>query len=123
MKDTLIGEGCWIQNAEINSSVIGVRSQIRNGAKIKRSILMGADYYGFFRRGDEVEKEMVFGIGKNCDIEGAIIDKNSSVGPGTIIRPFPRGLDKDEDLYIVRDGIVVIPKGTRLPPDTRIAPD
>ena len=56
-------------------------------------------------------------------IEGAILDKNSSVGPGTVIRPFPRGVDKTEDLYVVRDGIVVIPKGTRLPAGTHIAPD
>jgi len=123
MIDTLIGEGCWIQKAEISSSIVGLRSQIRSGVKIKRSILMGADYYGFFRRGDEIEKDMILGIGRDCNIEGAIIDKNSSVGPGTIIRPFPRGVDIDEDLYIVRDGIVVIPKGTRLPPKTRIAPD
>jgi len=123
MKDTLIAEGCWIQKTEISSSIIGLRSQIRSGGKIKRSILMGADYYGFFRRGDETEKDMVLGIGKNCNIEGAIIDKNASIGPGTVILPFPRGVDQDEDLYIVRDGIVVIPKGTRLPPGTRIAPD
>jgi len=123
MKDTLIAEGCWIQKTEISSSIIGLRSQIRSGGKIKRSILMGADYYGFFRRGDDIEKDMVLGIGKNCHIEGAIIDKNASIGPGTVILPFPRGVDQDEDLYIVRDGIVVIPKGTRLPPGTRIAPD
>ena len=123
MNDTLIAEGCWIQKAEINSSIVGLRSQIRSGVKIKRSILMGADYYGFFRRGDEIEKDMILGIGRDCDIEGAIIDKNSSIGPGTIIRLFPRSVDIDEDLYIVRDGIVVIPKGTRLPPETRIAPD
>lgn len=84
---------------------------------------MGADFYGFFRRGEEEEKDMILGIGKNCDIEGAIIDKNSSVGAGTVIKPFARGVDKDEDLYVVRDGIVVIPKNTRIPPDTHIAPD
>ncbi len=123
MKDTLIAEGCWIQNAEISNSIIGLRSQIRGGTKIKRSVLMGADYYGFFRRGDETEKEMVLGIGRNCDIEGAIIDKNSSVGTGTVIHPFPRGVNIDEDLYVVRDGIVIIPKAKRLPPGTRIAPD
>jgi len=123
MKDTLIAEGCWIQKADINSAIIGLRSQIREGTKIRRSILMGADYYGFFRRGDEEEKDMVLGIGKNCHIEGAIIDKNASIGPGTVILPFPRGTDKDEDLYIVRDGIVIIPKGMRLPPGIRIAPD
>jgi len=123
MNDTLVAEGCWVQKAEISNSIIGMRSQIRGGTKIKRSILMGADYYGFFRRGKENEKDMVLGIGKDCDIEGAIIDKNSSVGQGTVIRPFPRGVDKDEDLYVVRDGIVVVPKGTRLPPGTCIAPD
>ncbi len=123
MKDTLIAEGCWIQKADINSAIIGLRSQIREGTKIRRSILMGADYYGFFRRGDEEEKDMVLGIGKNCHIEGAIVDKNTSIGPGTVILPFPRGTDKDEALYIVRDGIVIIPKGMRLPSGTRIAPD
>jgi len=123
MTDTLIAEGCWIQKAEIESSIIGLRSQIRAGARIKSSILMGADYYGFFRRGQEDMHEMVLGIGKNCDIEGAIIDKNSSVGPGTVVRPFPPGTEKDDDLYFVRDGIVIIPKGFRLPQNTRIAPD
>ncbi len=123
MKDTLVAEGCWVQKAEISNSIVGLRSQIRGGTKIKRSILMGADYYGFFRRGKENEKDMVLGIGKDCDIEGAIIDKNSSIGQGTVIRPFPRGVDKDENLYVVRDGIVVVPKATRLPPGTCIAPD
>jgi glucose-1-phosphate adenylyltransferase len=123
MKDVLIGEGCWIQKSNISRSIIGLRSQIRGGNKIKRSILMGTDYYGFFRRGDVTEKDMVLGIGSGCDIEGAIIDKNSSIGPGSVIHPFPRGVDMDEDLYVVRDGIVVIPKGTRLPPGTHIAPD
>ena len=123
MNGVLVAEGCWIQKADISDSIIGLRSQIRAGTKIRRSIIMGADYYGFFRRGDVDEQDTVLGIGKDCDIEGAIIDKNSSIGPKTIIRPFPRGVDKDEDLYVVRDGIVVIPKGTRLPPETRIAPD
>jgi len=123
LEDVLIAEGCWIQEADIRSAVIGLRSQIRTGTKIKKSILMGADYYGFFRRGKEEDEELILGIGKDCDIEGAIIDKNSSVGNGTVIRPFPLGTNIDNELYVVRDGIVVIPKGTRLPPGTRIAPD
>lgn len=123
MNEVLIAEGCWIQKADISDSIIGLRSQIRAGTKIRHSIIMGADYYGFFRRGKEEEQDMVLGIGRDCDIDGAIIDKNSSIGPKTIIRPFPRGMDKDDPLYVVRDGIVVIPKGTRLPPETYIAPD
>jgi glucose-1-phosphate adenylyltransferase len=122
IKDSLIAEGCWIQESQIENCVIGLRSQIRQGTKIKRSILMGADYYGFFQREAPDEKEMMLGVRKNCDIEGAIIDKNSSIGAGTVIRPFPPGTDLEEDLYLVIDGIVVIPKGTRIPPNTVIAP-
>jgi len=121
--DSLIAEGCWIQDSYIHSAVIGNRSQIRSGCRIRRSILMGSDYYGFFRRGRESDEELILGLGKNCDVEGAILDKNSSIGKGTVIRPFPRGTDIDHDLYTVRDGIVVIPKGTILPMETRIAPD
>ena len=84
---------------------------------------MGADYYGFFRRGKESDDDLILGIGKGCDIEGAILDKNSSIGRGTVIRPFPSGTNIDNDLYIIRDGIVVIPKSTILPPETRIAPE
>lgn len=123
MEEVLIGDGCWIEDADINQSVVGNRCQIRAGAKIRRSILMGADYYGFFRRGKEEDDEHFLGIGRDCDIEGAIIDKNAGIGHGSVIRPFPRGTDLDEDLYTVRDGIVVIPKNTKLPDHTRIAPD
>ena len=122
IKDSLIADGCWIQKAEIEGSVIGLRSQVREGVRIKDSILMGADYYGFFRREAADDKEMMLGIRKHCDIEGAIIDKNSSIGSGTVIRAFPPGTDLEEELYLVIDGIVVIPKGTRIPPKTVIAP-
>jgi glucose-1-phosphate adenylyltransferase len=123
MEDTMLGEGCWIQKADIRNAVIGLRSQIRAGTKIRRSILMGADYYGFFRRGNEPDEELILGIGKNCEIEGAIIDKNSSIGNNSTILPFPPGTNIDHDQYIVKDGIVVVPKGTRLPANTRIAPE
>jgi len=122
IKESLIADGTWIQQSEIEGSVIGLRSQIRKGSRIKDSILMGADYYGFFRREAADEKDMMLGIRKNCDIEKAIIDKNSSIGAGTVIRPFPDGTNIEEDLYMVIDGIVVIPKNTRIPPKTVIAP-
>jgi len=123
--DSLIADGCWIQKAEIENCVIGLRSQIRAGARIRNSIVMGADYYGFFRREEDSENDhtdMKLGIRRNCDIEGAIIDKNSYIGEGTVIKPFPRGTNREEELYLIIDGIVVIPKGTLIPPGTVIAP-
>ena len=122
LHESLIAEGCWIKQAEINRSVIGLRSQVRPGSVINDSILMGSDYYGFFRRGEEPEGEIGLGIGRDCRINGAIIDKNARLGAGTVIEAFPRGTEIDNDYYTVRDGIVVISKNTVLQPGTRIAP-
>lgn len=120
----MLAEGCWIKGAKISRSVIGLRSQIRPGAVIKDTILMGADYYGFFRRGvDEVNGRPELGISSGCQIEGAIIDKNARIGREVVIRPFPRGTDIDNECWVVRDGVVVIPKNAIIQPGTIISPE
>jgi glucose-1-phosphate adenylyltransferase len=118
LKDVLIAEGCRIRQAEIIHSIVGIRSQIAEGTVIKDSILMGADYY-------DIEKprgSLPIGIGRNCHIECAILDKNVRIGDHVVIRPFPSDRDIDSDLYFVRDGIVVIAKNTEIPSGTKIAP-
>jgi glucose-1-phosphate adenylyltransferase len=44
------------------------------------------------------------------------------IGAGVIIRSFPRSTDIDSQDWVVRDGIVVIPKNTLLPSGTNITP-
>jgi glucose-1-phosphate adenylyltransferase len=117
LQDVLLAEGCQIDGAEICHSVVGLRSQIGAGTYIKDSILMGADYYAINC------PDVPMGIGSNCKIEGAIIDKNARIGDRTIIQSFPRGTDIDTDTWVVRDGIVVIPKDTVLLPGTVIRPE
>jgi glucose-1-phosphate adenylyltransferase len=114
----IIAEGCRIDRAEITRSVIGVRSQIAEGARIADTVMMGADYF------DEPDEPwpLPLGVGSNCDIEGAILDKNVRLGAGVTIRPFPPGTDRDGKGWVVRDGIVVIPKDSSIPAGTRIAP-
>ena len=63
------------------------------------------------------------GIGPDCHIEGAILDKNVRIGAGVVIKPFPRGTEIDEGNWVVQDGIVVVPKSTILHPGTYIGPD
>jgi len=116
MYNVLIGEGCIINRAKINHSVVGIRSIIKGDVQIKDSVLMGADYY-------DDSGEIPIGIGENCYIEGAIIDKNPRIGQDVIIKPFPPGTELETDAYSVKDGIVVIPKRTILPSGTGIGPD
>lgn len=117
LQDVLVAEGCRIRKAEITHSIVGIRSQIAEGSVIADSIVMGADYYEA-KRGT-----LPIGIGANCHIESAILDKNVQIGEGVVIKPFPRDRDIDGDRFYVRDGIVVIAKDTEIPAGTRIAPD
>ncbi|RPI33481.1 MAG: glucose-1-phosphate adenylyltransferase [Chloroflexota bacterium] len=121
LQNVLMADGCTVGKAEIRHSIIGLRSQVSDGVVIRDSILMGADYYE--TPGLPARSPIPLGIGPNCQIEGAIIDKNARLGQGVIIRPFPRGAELDYDLWVVRDGIVVIPKSTTIPEGTVIAPE
>lgn len=111
LTDVLLAEGCRIEKANITRSVIGIRSQVGAGTRISNSVLNGSDYYS-----------PDLGIGPNCDIEGAILDKNARIGEGVVIRPFPRGTEEDHGIWFVRDGIVVLAKDAYIAPGTRIAP-
>ena len=48
---------------------------------------------------------------------------NVHLGTGVVIKPFPRGTEIEHEQWVVRDGIVVIPKNTELPAATYISPE
>lgn len=120
LKDVLLAEGCCIEKATITHSVIGLRSQIRCNTIIADSVLMGNDYYE--KPGSLEAVNGALEIGEGCEIRGAIIDKNARINKGVVIQPFPKGTNLDGDGWVVRDGIVVIPKSGVIKPGTRIAP-
>jgi len=80
---------------------------------------MGADFY---REEDpqSAPDRPPLGIGQNCVIEGAIIDKNARIGDGVVITPEGKSADMDGDNYYVRDGVIVVPKGAVIPAGTSI---
>ncbi|MDZ4159753.1 MAG: glucose-1-phosphate adenylyltransferase [Anaerolineaceae bacterium] len=122
LENVLIAEGCTLRKCEIKHSIVGVRSQIRAGVYLADSVLMGSDYYQRLPLGKEAVDHPL-GICEDCWIEGAILDKNARIGKGVVIHRFPAGVDLDGDNWVVRDGIVVVPKNAILPAGTRIDPD
>jgi glucose-1-phosphate adenylyltransferase len=120
LNNVLLAEGCQIHQAVINDSIVGLRSQIARGVVMKKSIMMGADFYDL--PGVATPCPVPLGIGANCYIEGAILDKNTRIGEGVVIMPFPRDTDLDEENWAVRDGIVIVPKGAVLCSNTHIGP-
>jgi len=114
----MICDGGFLYAKEITESVIGVRTVINHDSVVRRSVVMGADGY----EGDVPRQagDPPLGIGRDCHIEGAIIDKNARIGDGVSITPKPPGTNEDHPFHFVRDGIVVIPKNYAVPPGAQI---
>jgi len=118
IRDSLISDGCIVHNVSINRSVIGVRSIINKNTTITDSIIMGADYYE--RREIKEEERIQLGIGNNCIIERAIIDKNACIGNDVKIINQKKLEYLEGEGYVIKDGIVVVEKGAVIPDGTII---
>lgn len=119
IKSAVLSDGCIISDAHIENSVIGVRSYVDSGTTIRNSIIMGADFYDVDLAQRDPNRPKL-GIGKNCVIDHAIIDKNACIGDGVVISPEGKPEDYDGENYYVRDGIVVVPKNAVIPAGTWI---
>lgn len=113
----LLSEGCIISGHRILHSICGIRAVVGTGSVIEHSVLMGADYYEEGAPPDGVPR---MGIGKDCYIKNAIVDKNARIGDGAYISPEGKDNGTVTDVYTVRDGVIVIPKNAVIPAGTRI---
>jgi glucose-1-phosphate adenylyltransferase len=116
---SVIADGCIINDAAIQHSLIGVRSRIEAGASIRDSLLMGADYYETPDRAPPRGAPPI-GIGQGTSIEGAIVDKNARIGDSVRISSEGKPSNFDGPNFYVRDGIVVVPKNAVIPSGTVI---
>ncbi len=106
----LISEGGICHADEIARSVIGVRSRIGQGTVIRDSILMGNDYYQTIDDINELPDNKLLGIGNNCFIQHAIIDKNARIGHNVSIVGGEDIEDMETDTYCIVQGIVIVKK-------------
>jgi glucose-1-phosphate adenylyltransferase len=115
----IISDGCQIWHSHIDRCVIGIRSFINEGSSLRNTIVMGADYYEN-DKGAPSPDSIPIGIGRNCHIEDAIIDKNARIGDGVVITPHAKDENSEGPGYYIRDGIVVIPRNGVIPSGTTI---
>jgi glucose-1-phosphate adenylyltransferase len=113
----LLSEGCIISGHRILNSIIGVRAKVGEGTVIEHTVHMGTDYYD---EEDGPDGQIPMGVGRDCFIRNAIIDKNARIGDGCYVTPDGKANGTSTDLYTVQDGVIVIPKNAVIPPGTRI---
>ncbi|MDY7039641.1 MAG: glucose-1-phosphate adenylyltransferase [Chloroflexota bacterium] len=122
LERSVVAEGSRLYESDVEECIIGLRSVIRPGARLCKVVMMGADYYE-----DEDEKSENrrlgrphVGIGQGARIERAIIDKNARIGQGVVIRSHEGEPDQERGNYVIREGIIVIPKNATIPAGTTI---
>jgi glucose-1-phosphate adenylyltransferase len=117
MTNALVSEGSIIVDAEIERSMIGIRSRIGRGCVIRNSLILGADYYEKTVP-DPASGRPAIGIGDNSVIENAIIDKNARVGANVRLVNEAKVDHADGPCWYIRDSIVIVPKDTVVPNGT-----
>lgn len=119
----VIGDGSILTDSSLKHCVLGIRTFIDEGSVLEDCIVMGADYYETPEQLAEnlAKRKPRLGIGKNCRLSGAIVDKNTRIGDGCVLS----AAGKSDGTYvdgavIIRDGVLVVPKNAVVPPGTHV---
>jgi glucose-1-phosphate adenylyltransferase len=120
LRDVIVAEGCYLDRCTVAESAIGIRTTIQPGAEIRRSVLLGADFYeaddDATARGDGPR----LGIGRDVVLDRVIVDKNARIGDGARLVNEAGTQDADGGGYYIRSGVIVVPKDGVIKAGTRV---
>ncbi|MGA3007852.1 MAG: glucose-1-phosphate adenylyltransferase [Opitutaceae bacterium] len=116
----IVGDGSILTASALKRCVIGIRSFLGEGTHMEDVVMMGADAY---QTPEEIEADADagrphIGIGRNAHIEKAIIDKNARIGDDVKLSPDGKPDGTYAHGIVVREGILIVPKGTVIPNTT-----
>ena len=117
---SILCEGSIVDGSCIRQSIIGVRSRIGASSFLERAVVMGADMYESAEdvRANRERGIPDIGIGRDCEIRNAIIDKNARVGRGVRLVNASGISDAAAENWAVVGGIIVVPKNAVIPDGT-----
>lgn len=117
ISSSIIGDGAVIEKCSLKNCVVGQRSIIRDNSVIENTVIMGADWKETpeEKHSNKTKGIPNIGIGKNCTIKNAIIDKNSRIGNNVTLINKDKKNDVFTDNYVIRDNIIVIPAKAIIP--------
>lgn len=115
---SIIADGSRFEKCSIKNSVIGQRAVIREGSTLENTVIMGNDWYESDAEKAANKKTGIpnMGIGQNCTLKNVIIDKNARIGNNvTLICDKKNDAHVVNELYVIRDGVIVVPAKAVLP--------
>jgi glucose-1-phosphate adenylyltransferase len=116
--DAIVSEGCYLGKCTVEESIIGIRTHVQEGTTIRRSVLLGADYYEADDAAPARGEAPRLGIGRNVVLDKVIVDKNARIGDGSRLVN-EKGLEEaDGNGYYIRNGVIIVPKDGIIAPGT-----
>ncbi len=114
--ESILSDGTLAEGSRLSSSIIGIRGVVRSGSEIERTVIMGADKFE-----DAPSPGLPGqGIGHDCCIRNAIVDKNARVGDGCRLVNKDGVWDADGAGWFIRDGVIVVARGETIPAGTEV---
>lgn len=113
----VIGDGCIVTDSRLRHCLIGIRSILGEHSDLEDVVMMGADYYQTDEelKADRAAGRPAFGVGRNCKIRRAIIDKNTRIGDNVTLSPEGKADGEYPHGIVIRDGILCVVKGGIVP--------
>ncbi len=116
--DSIIAEGCNLEGSTIADSVVGIRADIQRGSEVRRSVLLGADFYESDEDAPPRGRRPRLGVGRDVVLDRVIVDKNARIGDGARLVNADGVVRADGDGYFIRDGVIIVPKDGVVAPGT-----
>jgi glucose-1-phosphate adenylyltransferase len=117
IRGAIVCDGSYLESCSVEESIVGIRTTIQSGAAIRRSVLLGADFFeaddDATMRGDNPR----LGIGRDVVLDRVIVDKNARIGDNARLVNANNVQHADGDGYYIRDGIIVVPKDGVIKPN------
>jgi glucose-1-phosphate adenylyltransferase len=118
VRNTIIAEGCHLDRCAIEDSVVGIRSSVQRGVTIRRSVLLGADFYEADDAAPARGESPRLGIGRDVTLDRVIVDKNARIGDGARLVNEHGVQEADGEGYFIRNGVIIVPKDGVIQPGT-----
>ena len=103
IRQSILGEGSYIEAKSISHSLVGPLTRIGAHTEIDSSYILGSTP-----------------IGTHCCIHKTIIDENVTLGDHVHLLNTQNLTHYDSPQALIRDGIIIIPRGTRLPSNYKL---
>jgi glucose-1-phosphate adenylyltransferase len=118
VEQSIFCEGSILSESRITNTVVGVRAVVRERSVVENSYIMGARMYEHEGQALPNGETIPLGVGKDCVLRNCIVDVNARIGDGARLLNEAGVQEADGPCWHIRGGVIVIPRGARVPPGT-----